>query len=59
MAGNKGAAFKFGLLTAMKDPGLVVKENAELVVIKDKYPKVRQSSQSVTALLGHVTQEPT
>lgn len=30
-----------GLLTAMKDPDLMVISNKEIVVIKDKFPKAK------------------
>jgi hypothetical protein len=31
-----------GLLTSMKDPELIIKEDDTVVIIKDKFPKVTQ-----------------
>nr|CAD7433144.1 unnamed protein product [Timema monikensis] len=39
---KKSGHWAFGLLTSMKDPKLLVEEDTKIVVIKDKYPKVKQ-----------------
>lgn len=43
---HKPGYWSQGLLASMKDPNLIIYSDSNLVVIKDKYPKVSQKSGS-------------